>query len=145
MFYEKNFLENQKQGNYSRYDTYNTRSDSSIIQDVGRMNGYNVPDHVRVFCNLGAFDRYLDWYKEQSKNTHTAVAMRGGHREGTTSGRDDLTIERIDRTRVETDVKLRHHVFENVDDAVGFINEHFKNVWQVRNEEKTTRRPRRSP
>lgn len=111
-------------------------SDSSIIQDVGRMNGYNVPDHVRVFCNLGAVVRYLKWYKEQSENTHTTVAMRGGHREGTTRGRDDLTIERIDRTRVETDVKLRFRVFENVDKAVGFINENFKNVWQVRNEEK---------
>ena len=55
--------------------------------------------------------------------------MRGGHREG----RDDLTIDRIDRTRVETDVKLGYRVFENVDKAV---NENFKNVWQVRNEEK---------
>ena len=115
------------------------QSDSSIIQDVGRMNGYNVPKHVRVFCNLTAVHKYLEWYEEQRKNTDTVVDMKCVHREGTTRGRDDLAIEHTDRTRAQTDVKLRHRVFETVEDAVNFINEYFNDVWQVRNEEKNDR------
>ena len=114
------------------------QSDSSIIQDVGRMNGYNVPKHVRVFCNLRPCISISNGTRTEKEYRYRRGYEMCASR-GTTRGRDDLAMEHTDRTRAQTDVKLRHRVFETVEDAVNFINEYFNDVWQVRNEEKNDR------
>lgn len=106
--------------------------DTAMIQDIGRMCGYNIPSHVRVYCKLSVVKKYLKWDDDLRNGRPYDISWDGGHKKGTTRGKDEEVVNMITGNDKVPREHVRSEVFGNREDAIAFIKNRFnrdKIVW----------------
>jgi len=121
--------------------------DTAMIQDIGRMCGYNIPTHVRVYCKLSVVKKYLKWDDDLRNGRPCDIIWDGGHKKGTTRGKDKesgLNFERKKHIKIPVEFfKYKCFSLDEHDKAMAYIDETFnkmKKVFKFRKNDKNDKK-----